>query len=169
MFQKSPFYPERQLRLRKYLMDAGYRIFFITVSQKVLTVPFHRILANRISQSLPTADTAPAVLKKNKFVKPSPYHSYPCWSSNISDYGKKTFGQGAGYVREGVLEWDDGEANFKLCKFSVSDHMKQNEESMMVAAWISQSSSGWGPTHRFREIPRASYRSFHLDTLIRQE
>lgn len=77
MFQKAPFYPERQLSLRIYPMDAGYRIFFITISQKVLTVPLHRVLANRISQSLTIADIATAVFKKNKFFKPSPYHSYP--------------------------------------------------------------------------------------------
>ena len=68
-------------------MDAGPRIFFSTISQKVSTVPYHRIPANSISQSFTTAyiaDIAVFKFKKKKF-KTSPYHSKPYYSSNISD------------------------------------------------------------------------------------
>lgn len=69
-------------------MDAGPRIFFSTISQKVSTVPYHRIPANSISQSFTTAyiaDIAAFKLKKKKKIKTSPYHSKPYYSSNISD------------------------------------------------------------------------------------
>lgn len=58
-------------------MDTGSTIFSITISQKVLTVPFHRIPANSVSQSFTTTDMATIAVLIKKIFKQGSYHRYP--------------------------------------------------------------------------------------------
>ena len=102
---------------------------FVTISQKVSTVPIPQNPAKTILQSFTRADIAEiAVFKKKSFLKPSPYHANPYCSSNISDSKKekqRKFLASQGYIIEGVLI-------LNFANFSVLDHMKWkiNEKSI---------------------------------------